>query len=218
VTASEGAAQKGGAWVSTRPRDRAVLEQLSWDAEGVWHVARLWSASVGSDGVVPYEKVHVAVSRKIPEARARKAFVELVAADLATDTGAAFQFDWSEQPKAEVWSDPVKRMRWARAKRLGRDTELCNRIKTRDRNLCRYCGIRVNWNNKTGPGGGTYDHVDPDGDNDLDNVVVSCRRCNGRKRDRTPQQAGMTLLTSGTTAEQIEELARGPTPPGVNPR
>lgn len=200
-----------GGWLSTKPAMRDTLARLSWDAEAVWHKMRLYCAAVGNDGVLPHDELHVAMDRKIPEGRARKTIPELVRLELLTDRDGTYILDWSEQPSAEVWNDPVKRERWARDKRLKRDAELCRRIKTRDRNLCRYCGIRVDWNVRTGPAGGTYDHIDPDGDNDFDNVAVACRRCNGRKRDRTPLQAGMTLFKPGTTAEQIAEAARGPT-------
>lgn len=205
--------KKGGAWVSETRQHRAALSALSWDAVALWRQLRGYCADQGLDGVLPKRKLHVAVERRITEAKARKILVELLEEDLVVETAETFVLDWSDQPSAEVWNDPVKRMRWSRGKALLRDTQLCNRIKERDRNLCRYCGVRVDWNNKVGKGGGTYDHVDPDGDNSLENVVVSCRRCNGRKRDRTPDQAGMTLLKPGTTAAQAAEVrCRGSTP------
>jgi hypothetical protein len=42
-----------------------------------------------------------------------------------------------------------------------------------------------------------YDHVVPrrqGGKTVWENIVTCCYTCNGRKRDRTPEQAGMTLL------------------------
>lgn len=206
--------------MSETRQHRAALAALSWDAAALWRQLRGYCADQGLDGVLPKRKLHVAVERRITEKRALAILDELVEEDLISVTDEAFVLDWSDQPSAEVWNDPVQRMRWARAKALGRDSELCRRIKERDRNLCRYCGIRVDWNNKVGKGGGTYDHVDPDGENSLENVVVSCRRCNGRKRDRTPEQAGMTILKPGTTAAQAAATrCRGSTPgqPAADP-
>lgn len=208
MTSGKGPEQPG-AWHKTPHWIRTNLARVSWDAAALWWHLSSWcaaSSATGDDrGVLPWLDLHVAVDRKITEGRARKLVAELAregveivrVSDAGIDLG-----DWwrAENPGPEVWADPVARERWARAKRLKRDTELCTRVKNRDRNLCRYCGVRVNWNDRNGPVGGTYDHVDPDGTNELTNVVCACRRCNGRKRDRTPEQAGMVLLRPGTTA------------------
>lgn len=59
----------------------------------------------------------------------------------------------------------------------------------RDDYTCAYCGCR----------GGremTVDHVVPKsrgGASTWENLVASCSVCNGRKRDRTPKDAGMPL-------------------------
>jgi hypothetical protein len=79
-------------------------------------------------------------------------------------------------------------------KRLYDDPFLIQKIRFRDGDGCRYCDLTVRWNDRKGPGGGTYDHADPRGGNSLDNVVVACRGCNSRKGQRTPEAAGMPLL------------------------
>jgi 5-methylcytosine-specific restriction endonuclease McrA len=56
----------------------------------------------------------------------------------------------------------------------------------RDRYRCAYCGDR----------GDTVDHVIPraaGGPSTWENLVASCGRCNGRKGNRTPEQAQMKL-------------------------
>ncbi len=73
------------------------------------------------------------------------------------------------------------------------------RVLIRDAGLCRYCGFDC-----TGPprpDGGrryrTYDHVFPrsrGGLSTFENLVIACSTCNFRKRDRTPEEAGMVLL------------------------
>ena len=59
----------------------------------------------------------------------------------------------------------------------------------RDKHTCQYCGSTKQL---------TLDHVIPrskGGKHTWDNVVIACERCNSRKGDRTPSQAGMTLRT-----------------------
>lgn len=56
----------------------------------------------------------------------------------------------------------------------------------RDDHTCQYCGVPAE----------NVDHVLPrsrGGAHVWENVVAACRRCNGRKKDRTPAEARMTL-------------------------
>lgn len=64
-------------------------------------------------------------------------------------------------------------------------------VMQRDDHTCQYCGQRLPRRELT------IDHVVPrarGGETRWDNVVTACRRCNGRKGDRLPCEAGMTLL------------------------
>jgi 5-methylcytosine-specific restriction endonuclease McrA len=64
-----------------------------------------------------------------------------------------------------------------------------NNIIKRDNHRCQYCG--------TDKSPFTVDHVVPRDRGGLDtweNLVCACSHCNGRKRNRTPQEAGMRLL------------------------
>ena len=66
----------------------------------------------------------------------------------------------------------------------------------RDRNMCQYCGKRFDRKDLN------IDHVVPrqrGGQTTWTNVVCSCVDCNRRKRNRTPEEAGMKLkkLSSG---------------------
>jgi 5-methylcytosine-specific restriction endonuclease McrA len=63
---------------------------------------------------------------------------------------------------------------------------------TRDGFRCQYCG------EKKKMGELNYDHVIPrvqGGKTVWENIVSACYPCNNRKRNRTPEQAGMALLT-----------------------
>jgi len=61
----------------------------------------------------------------------------------------------------------------------------------RDELACQYCGEILPARSLT------FDHVVPrshGGRTDWENIVTCCRACNDRKRDRTPDEAGMKLL------------------------
>lgn len=65
-------------------------------------------------------------------------------------------------------------------------------VYARDNGKCQYCG------HKLPRPEATYDHVVPraqGGTTVWENVVISCMGCNQKKRDRTPAQAGMKLLS-----------------------
>lgn len=56
---------------------------------------------------------------------------------------------------------------------------------------CCYCGEKIP------PIESTWDHVTPrskGGRTDWSNIVLSCKPCNARKADKTPEEAGMKLL------------------------
>jgi len=64
-------------------------------------------------------------------------------------------------------------------------------ILTRDKNTCQYCSKHVTGKDAT------MDHVFPSsrgGKSSWDNIVTACCKCNNKKDDRTPAEAGMKLL------------------------
>jgi hypothetical protein len=101
-----------------------------------------------------------------------------------------------------VSREEMERSRAARRRAPGKDVQL--RVVLRDGDQCRYCAVPVNPNDHKSGRGRQYDHVDPDGPGDVDNVVIACKDCNGKKSGRTPTEAGMALL--------LEPRARGEAP------
>lgn len=75
---------------------------------------------------------------------------------------------------------------------LGKVPTLCNEtLFERDRKICAYCGHQFRERDLS------RDHVKPQSKNGPDvweNVVTSCRVCNNKKADKTPEEAGMQLL------------------------
>lgn len=65
----------------------------------------------------------------------------------------------------------------------------------RDNYKCQYCGISLK------PANATLDHIIPKsygGKNSYTNCVTSCFPCNNKKSNRTPDEAGMVLLSKPT--------------------
>jgi len=95
------------------------------------------------------------------------------------------------------WAVPsplVIRLRYMVRVPFHRRSSLSRRaVFARDESRCQYCGSHAD----------SIDHVVPrskGGPHEWDNVVAACRPCNLRKRDRSPEEAGM-------------RLARRPAPP-----
>jgi 5-methylcytosine-specific restriction endonuclease McrA len=104
---------------------------------------------------------------------------------------------WDGQEKSAVVKE--RRAKNTRKKDLLGDEFLVAQIIARDGYNCRFCGRRVR---KT-PLKDTrskdklhLEHLDPDGPNTFENVVVACVDCNTAKGKRTVEEAGMTLLPS----------------------
>ena len=78
-------------------------------------------------------------------------------------------------------------------------------VYTRDKGACQYCKRRI-------PRAvATYDHVIPRGSGGKtkwDNIVIACFECNQRKRDRTPEQAGMRLITKPERPKSLPNTFR----------
>ncbi len=77
----------------------------------------------------------------------------------------------------------------------------------RDGWACQYCGAQAE----------NLDHVLPRSRGGLhvwENVVASCRRCNARKEDRTPHEAGFTLRRQPIAPSDGFRLTLGRLEPG----
>lgn len=164
-------------------------------AVGLWTLCGNWAADNLTDGFVPWE----IVGEWDPRRRYAQRLIDVelwLDAFVDDEQGIGFH-DWADyQPsRAQVIAERASN---ARRTALHRDPELTAAIRNRDRNRCRYCGTAVNWSDRRGKQGGTYDHVDPVGGNSLANCVVACRACTATKRVRTPHAAGMPLLPPGT--------------------
>ena len=94
-------------------------------------------------------------------------------------------------PRVSVPVPSVVRLRtYRRVPRVKRSVSRKGII-LRDASICQYCGRK--WDSREL----TLDHVVPrsrGGESSWENLVAACTRCNNRKGDRTPREAGMQLL------------------------
>jgi len=85
------------------------------------------------------------------------------------------------------WPKVIRLVRYVATKWMyGRARWSRQGVLLRDRHRCAYCGCRAT----------TIDHVLPEsrgGDRSWLNNVAACQPCNGRKGNRTPEEAGMRL-------------------------
>lgn len=91
-------------------------------------------------------------------------------------------------------------------RRPGRQKVAFNRrnLFRRDDHRCQYCGTRGS--------DLTLDHVVPrslGGPTSWENVVACCRACNAKKRDRTPEEARMTLARTPRAPRFVFSSAYG---------
>ncbi|GAB4437523.1 MAG: HNH endonuclease [Anaerolineae bacterium] len=79
-------------------------------------------------------------------------------------------------------------------------------VLARDHYTCQYCGdvpVRQQL---------TIDHVLPrsrGGKTTWENVITACQKCNGRKSNRTPDEAGMTMLSTPKRPRYLAIAALG---------
>jgi hypothetical protein len=59
--------------------------------------------------------------------------------------------------------------------------EIAYFVRKRDGDKCQHCGKKVNWSDRRGPDGATYDHLDPTLGHTIGNLVVSCRSCSSKR-------------------------------------
>lgn len=153
---------------------------------------------VGSLPATPQDVGRVAGVSPAVAAGALKKLRELGILEHDDAIGTDHVHNWEEHNPAPKFTGAPVDPTGARRQALFRNTSLRQAIRERDDDQCRYCGLAVEWANRRGPSGGTYDHVDPLGENSLENLVVACRACNTAKGSRTPENAGMVIQPEPT--------------------
>lgn len=193
------------------PKIQLLLERDQGDALALWTLAGSWCGDQRTDGAVSafimrrwfsdwQERAAALVDVNlwhVSEVDGREVYQFHDYTDVCTCPGRDTPVvgrGWNPS-KAKAEADAANHTRKVQ---LHRDPQLVAAIRARDQDRCRYCGSGVDFNDRRSALGGTYDHVDPDGPNNLTNVVVACRGCNSKKSDRTPEEWGYALLKPGS--------------------
>ena len=87
-------------------------------------------------------------------------------------------------------------------------------VRMRDGDACRYCGLTVNWRDRKGGKGGTYDHRLPGRSGTWQTQVVACRSCNSR---RGGASKGLTGEEGMRAADAVVPLLAPPSAPYWSP-
>lgn len=106
-------------------------------------------------------------------------------AELLHSTDRVFRAERVSVPEPSV----VRLVRYVQVPRHYRVAVNRRTVFARDGSRCQYCGLAAE----------NLDHVIPrsrGGSHSWENVVAACRRCNTRKEDRLPHEAGMILRST----------------------
>lgn len=166
------------------------VRKVHRDARSLWVAGGLHAVEHETDGVIEKHMLGlIAAEADVKPSRA----VDLVEAGLWEDQGDRYVIHDHLDYNPSRAQRTAQREKWRQSKSLHDDKTLIAAVRTRDGDRCRYCTRTVDWKDRRGERGGTYDHVDPTVGNVVDNVVVACRSCNSKKGKRTPGDAGLVL-------------------------
>lgn len=91
-------------------------------------------------------------------------------------------------------------LEWEKAQRRdAADVSLTGPVRARDGDGCRYCGQVVNWRDRRGGRGGTYDHRNPGRPaTSPEDLVVACKSCNSGRKDHPERDVRYPLRPAPT--------------------
>ena len=182
----------------------ARLLSISWpEAVGYLHYLWWWALDFAQDGdLSKYDANDIsdAVLWKRDPEELYNALIEAGFIDKMED-GSLVIHDWYDYAGKLIEQRQAQAEYRQRQQALYNDLRLTRSVRSRDGDICQYCGKIVNWKDRRGADGGTYDYIDPEGENSVDNIVVSCRACALKKGGKTLEQAGMQLITGNNPTD-----------------
>lgn len=113
--------------------------------------------------------------------------------DMAVRAGYFTRVEHEGKPALKLHEDPEGNLfnmilKSERAWKKQRDSDRRNPevlvpVRQRDGDACRWCGKVVNWLNRKGNTGATYDHLRPGQAATVDTYVVACKACNSARKE-----------------------------------
>lgn len=176
-----------------------VATNIAFDNDLEHHSDAAFRTYIELLGISAYRLSDGRVARRDAQKLCNTRYLARALSELSASGHVLLEGDHIVLPKYSKWQETretVERTRLVNSQRVAlfRQPGLQKAVRDRDGDTCRYCGQKVNWHDRRGPKGGTYDHVIPDGGNDIENVVVCCRSCNSAKGGRTPEEWGVELI------------------------
>ena len=218
----------------------ARVRAMGLEARALWQAGLWWSSQQITDGFLPrHILTFLAVHADVPLDQIATSAERLVALGAWHEHGHGDDCDCLDRaddctvPDEEGWvihrflkyqpkrCDVVKeraRKKRDRDLRSTRNEPVRTAVLARDGKRCRYCGhgpLITEGPGSKGPFRLTWDHVDPAGPNTVENLVIACKACNSRKRELTPDEAGMVLLP--VPGQDVLPLADANTPDNTPP-
>jgi hypothetical protein len=206
--------------VNQKPTALIELEGANGAAAlGLWTMAGSLSQAKGSDGVLSIgDLIRLLLDRRL----ALKLANLLVKHSLwhgpdhdcgkcpPVEAGTFLFHDWfgmGYDPGVKVTATRDRRKELKKA-------DIIEAVWLRDQGICRYCGHQMSRGDKRSDRRPTLDHVIPGLARGVTNLVLACLKCNQKKGQRTPEQAGMVLLPPPGQPDSPAET--GPAAPDQN--
>lgn len=190
------------AWIElhqTLPQHRKILKLKSIlgieTPQAIGHLCMLWLWSLDNaeDGDLSELDSSAVAEVAGYTKKNHKDFLDaLVAAGFVTED--LHLHDWHDYTGKLMERRESERNYRQRQNALYSDMRLIKAVRARDGDTCQYCGVTVNWKDRRGNTGGTYDRIDPDGENVVDNIAVACRSCNTKKDGRNMADSGLSFI------------------------
>lgn len=182
---------------ATHPRLMAVFGLRATDERSVNEVAGfVVRLSAQSASFMTDYSIDLGTAQLLGGSRTRLLLRQAVQAGLLIEHGGRSDKHWTIAEDTDLVHMRSKaEVEWDRQRhRDVRNPRLTVPVRKRDGDACRYCNRSVNWSDRRGARGATYDHTVPGSPATVDTFVVSCGGCNSSLGDMDVETRAARLL------------------------
>lgn len=182
---------------ATHPRLMAVFGLRATDERSVNEVAGfVVRLSAQSASFMTDYSIDLGTAQLLGGSRTQLLLRQAVQAGLLTEHGQRSERHWKIAEDTDLVHMRSKaEVEWDRQRhRDVRNPRLTVPVRQRDGDACRYCNRSVNWSDRRGARGATYDHTEPGTAASIDTFVVSCGGCNSAMGDMDTETRRARLL------------------------